>query len=344
MGELLTRRDEQILGCLIDAYIHTAEPVGSRRISKNRRMDLSSATIRNILSDLEEMGYLHQPHTSAGRIPTEKGLRYYVNSILQVKKLTAREKGEIRRRYQISGMDISNAMEKTSKMLSGLSHHVSLVTAPKLIGSVLQYIEFIRIERDKVLVICVSRNGMVQNKVIEVEEDYSQEQLDKYSRYLDDILSGFSLPEVRDRIAREMEREKNAYDSMLSQALKLGHKALSTETESEIYIDGTINMFDYPEFSEIKKMKNLFNAFEEKNRIITLLDKAISAEGMHILIGSETKLKEMEGCSLITSPYRRGDYVIGTLGVIGPKRMDYVKVIPIVGYAATLLSEALTFS
>jgi heat-inducible transcriptional repressor len=344
MGEVLTRRNKRILGCLIDEYIYTAEPVGSRKISKKRDMDLSSATIRNILSDLEEMGYLHQPHTSAGRIPTEKGLRYYVDSILHVKKLTSREKGEIRRRYQISGVDISNVMKKTSKMLSGLSHHVSLLTAPRFIDSVLQYIEFIRIDRDRVPVICVSKNGTAQNKVIEVEEDYSQEQLDKYSRYLDDILSGCSLPELRDTIAREMEREKNAYDSMLSQALKLGHKALSTETESEIYIDGTINIFDYPEFLEIEKMKNLFNTFEEKSCIITLLDKAISAEGVQIFIGSETKLKEMEGCSLITSPYKRGNYVIGTLGVIGPKRMEYVKVIPIVDYTATLLSEALAFS
>ena len=338
---VMEERNKQILTSVINEYVLTAEPVGSRKLAKKYNINLSSATIRNVMSDLEDMGLLHQPHTSAGRIPTEKALRFYVNSILKVKDLKLREKDRIRKRYQFSELEASAIIKQTSEVLSVLSHQMSIISAPKIIGTVLKHIEFIKISTNRILVIFVSQSGFVQNRIVEDKEDISQDELDKYTNYLGDILVGISLEEVREKLDEEMQKEKITYDRLLSKALQLSKKALAEELEPELYLGGKINLLESPEFSEVGRMKTLLQALEEKNLLLTLLDKTMDAEGVQIFIGSEVQLSDMQTLSIITSPYRQGKNVVGALGIIGPTRMDYLNLIPIVEYSAQLVTEFL---
>ena len=338
---VLEERNKQILTSVINEYVLTAEPVGSRKLAKKYNINLSSATIRNVMSDLEELGLLHQPHTSAGRIPTEKALRFYVNSILKVKDLKLREKDRIRKQYQFSELEASDIIKQTTEVLSVLSHQMSIISAPKIIGTVLKHIEFIKISSNRILVIFVSQSGFVQNRIVEDQEDISQDELDKYSRYLGELLVGISLEEVREKLDEEMQKEKIAYDQLLSKALQLSKKALGEELEPELYMGGKINLLESPEFAEVGRMKTLLQALEEKNLLLTLLDKTMDAEGVQIFIGSEVQLSDMQTLSIITSPYRQGKNVVGALGIIGPTRMDYLKLIPIVEYSAQLVTEFL---
>ena len=338
---VMEERNKQILTSVINEYVLTAEPVGSRKLAKKYNINLSSATIRNVMSDLEDMGLLHQPHTSAGRIPTEKALRFYVNSILKVKDLKLREKDRIRKRYQFSELETSAIIKQTSEVLSVLSHQMSIISAPKIIGTVLKHIEFIKISTNRILVIFVSQSGFVQNRIVEDKEDISQGELDKYTNYLGDILVGISLEEVRAKLDEEMQKEKIAYDQLMSKALQLSKKALAEELEPELYVGGKINLLESPEFSEVGRMRTLLQALEEKNLLLTLLDKTMDAEGVQIFIGSEAQLSDMQTLSIITSPYCQGKNVVGALGIIGPTRMDYLNLIPIVEYSAQLVTEFL---
>jgi heat-inducible transcriptional repressor len=341
MSDLMNERDRQILQSLIDEYILTAEPVGSRRISKKYHLDLSSATIRNVMADLEEMGYLHQPHTSAGRMPTEKGFRFYVDSILEVRELTRGEKEYIRRKYEISTMDVSEIMRENSIALSKLSQNISIIMAPRFTSTILKHLEFLKISEHRILVILVSQSGIVQNRIIESGEDVLQDDLNRYSNYLNELFVGLSLEEVKEKLIDEMTKEKAMYDELLSKALKLGEQALSREEETEVYIEGKINIFNYPEFAEIERMKTLIKTFEEKSKIVKLLNKTLIAKGVQIFIGSENQLPELQDCALITSSFSQGKHVLGTLGVIGPTRMNYCKIIPVVDYTAKLISKIL---
>jgi heat-inducible transcriptional repressor len=338
---VLGDRDRQILTSVINEYILTAEPVGSRNISRRYDIKLSSATIRNVMSDLEEMGFLHQPHTSAGRIPTEKALRFYVDSILKVKSLDPREKDRIRKKYKFSELEAADLIKQTSEVLSVLSHHVSIVSAPKLVGTILKHIEFIKISRNRILVIFVSQSGFVQNRIIEDKDDIAQDELDKYTNYLGEILVGVSLEQVRGKIEEEMKKEKIAYDQLLSRALQLTQKVFGKEKEPELFMEGQANLLECPEFSEVGRMKTLLQALEEKKLLLHLLDKTMGAAGIQIFIGSEVPVSEMQTLSVITSPYRQGEKVVGALGIIGPTRMNYLKLIPIVEYSAQLLTEFL---
>lgn len=341
VDDIMSPRNKQILTSLINEYILTAEPVGSRSLAKKYNINLSSATIRNVMSDLEEMGLLHQPHTSAGRIPTERGMRFYVDSILKVRRLTVSEKNRIRKKYQFSELEASDLIKQTSEVLSVLSHHMSIVSAPKVIGTILKHIEFIKINKNRILVIFVSQSGFVQNRIIEDPDDISQSELDRYNNYLNETLVGISLEEVRQKIEEEIKKGKIIYDQLLSKALQLSKKALGKEFKPELYIEGQVNLLECPEFSEVEKMKTLLHALEEKNILVNLLTKARDAEGVQIFIGSEAQLPDMQTLSIITSPYHYGKNVIGALGIIGPTRMNYLKLIPIVEYSAQLVTEFL---
>lgn len=341
VDEIISTRNKQILTSLINEYILTAEPVGSRSLAKKYNINLSSATIRNVMSDLEDMGLLHQPHTSAGRIPTERAMRFYVDSILKVKRLSAPEKNRIRKKYQFSELEASDIIKQTSEVLSVLSHHMSVVSAPKIIGTILKHIEFIKISKNRILVIFVSQSGFVQNRIIEDQDDIPQDELDKHNNYLNETLVGISLEEVSAKIEDEIIKEKIMYDQLLSKALELSKKALGKEFKPELYIEGQVNLLECPEFSEVEKMKTLLHALEEKNLLVNLLTKARDAEGVQIFIGSEAQLPDMQTLSIITSPYRYGKNVVGALGIIGPTRMNYLKLIPIVEYSAQLVTEFL---
>ncbi len=341
MSTVLDKRFKKVLELIIMDYICSAEPVGSRTICKRYGIQLSPATVRNVMADLEDLGFLWQPHTSAGRIPTDKAFRFYVDEILNVRGLNQTERAKIRREYRISQYDIPEMMRETSRILSGLSHYTGVVLTPKIASTIFKHIQFIRLSTDQILAVFVASTGTVQNRIIQMDNNLSQDELDKISRYLNEMLEGLTLAQVREKILKEMEGERIAYDRLMKQALKLGHKAFSSQEEKELYIDGKMNILDDPEFANIEKMKGLFRAFEEKSLLITLLDKCLAAKGIHVTIGSESECSEMEDFSLVSSPYGRIDRRLGILGILGPRRMNYSRVIPLVEYTAQLLTEIL---
>jgi len=337
----LSERLRQVLQMVIEGYILSAEPVGSRTIAEKSNLHLSPASIRSIMSELEALGLLYQPHTSAGRIPTEKGFRIYVDSILNVHELSDQEQNEIRYFYSIHEIEGTELFRETSRILSSSSHYLGVVLAPRMSSVVLQHMEFVKLRRHQVLAILVSTTGLVYNRVIEVEEDLSQSELDHLSDYLNSFLAGLTLYQVREKLIEQMRVEKGNYDRLLEQALKLGEKAFSSIDETDVFIEGKTNILNEPEFGNVSRMTDLFRAFEEKATMVKLLDQFMDPKGVQIAIGSETQVEEMETCSLVTSTYGCGGRVWGALGVIGPRRMNYSKIIPLVDYSAKVLTEIL---
>jgi len=342
MFETLTERDRRVLQAIITDYIQTAQPVGSRIVSKKYKMGLSPATIRNVMADLEELGFLTQPHLSAGRVPTDKAYRFFVDTILSMRKLNLEEKGNIEKGLLLEGNpDINEVMKRASHLLSLLSKQTGVVLAPRFGSKIFKHIEFIKLRDRRILVIIVSRTGEVQNKLILADEEMSQDELDKYSRYLSEIMGGLSLAEAKQKIVEEMKKEKVVFDKLMYRALQLSQKALEDEGEGDLFIEGKTNIMQSPEFADMEKMRGLLEAFEEKTKIVKLLDKALSAQGIQIFIGAENELNEMMHCSVVAAPYSRENYTLGILGVIGPTRMDYSNIIPVVDYTARIVGQIL---
>ena len=340
MDLTLSQRSRQILEAIVEDYIVTAEPVGSSAVAKRHAMPLSSATVRNVMSTLEELGLLTSPHTSAGRVPTEKGFRFYVDSLISLRNISHKEKKEILKRYKETGGNLTSVLRETSRTLSSLSNYTGIVVAPRFNSSLFRQIEFIKLGHQKILAIMVSCNGTVQNRILDSSEEYTTDDLVRMGNYLNGILEGLTIGQVRQKLIDEMKSDKSRYDAIMSGALKLSEKALP-ETEQEIFIAGQSKIISHPEFSDIEKMKEIFEAFEEKGRLLELLGSCMDAQGVQIFIGAETPLKEMAGMSLITSTYMTGNDTIGLLGGIGPTRMGYSTVIPIVDYTAKVVSRLL---
>jgi heat-inducible transcriptional repressor len=340
MNDILSERSRQILEAVIDDYIRTAEPVGSRTVTRRHGLALSPATVRNVMSDLEEMGFLSSPHTSAGRVPTDKAFRFYVDSLLQIRAITEIQQEEIRRQYQVPGRDVGEILKETSRILSSISNYIGIVVAPRFAANVFRQIEFVKLCGKRILVILVSESGIVQNRVIEAEEDLSAEDLVRMTNYLNNLLQGLTIAEVKARIVREMEDEKVRYDKLLTRALKLSEVTLE-ESAADVFIEGQVNILEQPEFADVERMKEIFHTFEEKSQLINLLDCCMKADRVNIFIGSENFLSRMNQMSVITASYASGPNTLGVLGVIGPTRMGYDRVIPIVDYTARMLSELL---
>jgi heat-inducible transcriptional repressor len=340
MNDTLSERSRQILEAIIDDYIRTAEPVGSRTVTRHHGLSLSPATVRNVMSDLEEMGFLASPHTSAGRVPTDKAFRFYVDSLLQVRAIDQDQQDAIRSRYRGRSHDVGEILKDTSRILSSISHYIGIVIAPRFAADVFRQIEFVQLCDRRILAILVSESGVVQNRIIESEEKLNSEDLVRMSNYLNNLLKGLAISEVKKRLVKEMEDEKVRYDVLLSRALMLSEQTLD-DSSAEVFIEGQVNILEQPEFADVEKMKDIFRAFEEKSQLITLLDRCMDAERVNIFIGAENFLSRMSRMSVITAPYASGPNTLGILGVIGPTRMGYDKVIPIVDYTARILSELL---
>lgn len=340
MQDGINLRSRQILETIIEDYISSAEPIGSSAIRSRHGLSLSPATIRNVMADLEEMGYLSSPHTSAGRVPTEKAYRFYVDSLLAVRGVDRGEREEIRRRCSMAGKDVDGVFREISQMLSSVSHYMGIVAAPSFSANVFRQMEFIRLGSRRILAILVSQSGSVQNRIIELEKDIPADELLKMANYLNGMLHGLTIFQVKGRIVKEMESERIRYDGLLANALRLSQQALD-DLDDEIFIEGQANILDLPEFADVQKMKEIFRAMEQKSQLLALLDKCLKAPGVNIFIGSESHMNSMSGMSLITSTYVSGKNTLGVLGVIGPTRMGYGKVIPIVDYTARLLTRLL---
>ncbi len=334
----LNERSQNILEAIVKDYIASAEPVGSRAITRRHNFNLSPASVRNVMADLEEMGLLCSPHTSAGRIPTEKGFQYYIDTLLQVRDLTDTQKKQLRKSYRFSGMKMEDIMQEVGRILSGLSKYAGLVMVPKFASTVFRQIEFVRLSHGRLLVIYVSETGLVQNKVIKADSNLDQRQLEKISNYLNRELNGLTIQEVREKLKKEMKEEKTLYDQLRKKALSLSCAALQDEVEDQLYVTGTSLMLEQPEFSSPDEMRRLIQTFESKKILIDLLDRSQSAQGVQIFIGSDIDLK---GCSLISANFSNRKGALGALGVVGPMRMDYSQVVPIVDFTAQLVSRVL---
>jgi len=341
MAYRLDERKWRVLRAVIRDYILTALPVGSEKITKKYRLNMSPATARNIMAYLEEKGFLEQPHVSSGRIPTDLGFRYYVDALMDPKPLRREVKDLIVSRFQDTTQGVGEIMQETSRILSHITRYTGVVSAPRLSQTVFDRIEFIRLDSARILAVLISNTGVLYNRILEGVSGFSQKDLNQAAEYFNLYIKRLSLSEAKEKIIEQMETEKIQYDRILGRLWSL-KKWVREEDRTEVYIDGQSNILDYPEFSDdVKKMKVLLNAFEEKEMLLQLLDKAMGGEGIQVYIGIESQWNEMAECSLIFSSYYQGGVPQGTLGVIGPKRMDYSRVIPLVEFAAKAVGEKL---
>lgn len=337
---MLSERNKNILAEIINNYVLFGDPVGSVKIARTTGLGLSPASIRNAMSDLEELGYLSHPYTSAGRIPTEKAYRYYVDSLLPVKGLSKGEKRTIENRFS-SSLALPEALHESSRLLSSLCHQMSVVMMPAFNNIIFKRIEFIRMGKERLLAILVSKTGLVINKVFDMDGDIAESDLEQINNYLNSILSGLSIREVKHKIIEEMRQEKALYNKLLARALTLGAELIKDEPEGEFHLEGRANIFNQPEFADLERMKHIFSTFEEKSILLDILDKALNSEDLNVWIGDESGMSALSGLSLITSSYGTNDRKLGCIGVLGPTRMDYSRLIPIVSYTAERLSNTI---
>lgn len=314
-------RYREILGQVVTDYIGTATAVGSKQISNEISQRLSPATIRNVLKDLEEMGYLKQPHTSAGRVPTEKGLRFYVDTFVERNPLSENEQQEIQQQYALPEKDIRSLMQKTSRVLATLSQCVSLVLTPKLERTVFKHIEFLPLSQGRLLGIFVSQTGNVENRIIEINEELNYRELEKINNYCNASFIGLTLEEAKEKLVKELTNAHLEYDRLLSKALSLSHDFLNTLPPSELVTEGIIN---------------------EKEQLLKIMDSCLASPGIRIFIGAESQCSATKDLSLITATYAQGEKLLGTLGVIGPTHMNYSKMISIVDFTAKMVSNLLS--
>jgi len=337
----LEERNREILKLIIRSYVTSGEPVGSRTLAKSMDWRFSPATIRNVMADLEDEGYLAQPHTSAGRIPSEKGYRFYVDHLADSGRLSKSDERYVSRMLAESYTP-EDVMLRASVVLSTISKNVGIVIAPPMGATILKHIEFLDLSDGKILVIFVSTSGVVQRKLIRVGERYTQEELDKAGRYLVEKFSGKTLTEIRNELLRMMQAERSLFDRMLSLLQTWGETLGQPASAEGIYLQGATNIMNQPEFADVERMRMLFQMFEEKGRLVKILNECIASsppEGVRIVIGSELGVPDMRDFTLITASYASMDHTTGFLGIIGPTRMEYERGISLVEYLGRLVGE-----
>jgi len=334
-------RAQHFLKALIERYIRDGQPVGSRTLSKETGLDLSPATVRNVMADLEDLGLVSSPHTSAGRVPTVLGYRLFINSLLTVKQLADQEIDAMRRQLDAFG-DASALVASASQLLSGVTHLAGVVMMPRHDRNVFRQIEFLPLSGNRVLAILVTSEGEVHNRIVHTDRLYSPAQLEQAANYLNEMFTGRNMHEVRKRLLADLKRTHEHMDQIMTRAVAIAQRVVeAAEGTDDCFIAGQTNLMEFDELASMERLKQLFDVFTEKNQILHLLDRCIRAEGVQIFVGEESGYQLLDDCSLVTAPYRIDDQVIGVLGVIGPKRMDYPRVIPIVDVTARLLSAAL---
>ena len=331
---MLDERAKLLLKALVERYIAEGQPVGSRTLSKASGLELSPATIRNVMADLEELGLIVSPHTSAGRVPTAKGYRLFVDTMLTVQ------------RHQLNAPELApeqpqKVIANAAQLLSNLSQFVGVVMAPRR-ASVFRHIEFLRLSQGRLLVISVSPEGDVQNRVIFTDVDYTPTQLIETANFLNTHYAGMTMEQVRERLKTEVERLRGEVAALMQAAVNVGSEALS-QAQDDVVISGERNLLAVSEFSsDMHNLRRAFDLFEQKTQILRLLDVSSQAEGVRIFIGGESQVMPFEDLSVVSAPYEVDGQVVGTLGVIGPTRMAYDRMIEIVDITSRLVSNALS--
>ena len=347
-------RGQVILTAIINEHFVTGEPVGSKVLAERfaNASGLSSATIRNVMGELEEMGMLEQPHTSAGRIPTDKGYRFYVDNLLGVLSITNDDLRLIGEEYGLNSLDAETPdrlMERTSHLLSALSNNVGIVVSPSLASDRLQHIEFVNLSDNRILVVLVSAPNIVHNKIIRLNVAFTKEELERTANYLNAEYTGKSLAEIRAEIMRLMHEEKALFDNLLQTAVILCSESIGDDTsQAEVFVDGTSNILSKSDFADLERLRELLRTIGEKSRLMQILTECIerdtAAKGdISVVIGSENRTPSLQNCTLISAPYRIGNSsAVGTLSVLGPTRIEYARMISIVSYVAKTLEKMMS--
>jgi len=338
----LNERSRHLLNALIERYIRDGHPVGSRTLARDTGLDLSPATIRNVMADLEELGFLHSPHTSAGRTPTVRGYRFFVDSLLQANP-SHNEEIEALWQHLTPHQNTTDLVQSVSALLSGVTRLVGVVMVPRPQSLTLRQVEFLPLTDNRVLTVLVINEQEVQNRVIYTKRQYTSEELQQAANYLNAHCRGQAIHHIRTGLLREMKSAQEAVDAMMQAVIEMASQTFTVdEPESEDYVlAGQTNLMGVDELADMEKLRHLFEAFNRKQDILHLFDQCLHAQGVKIFIGSEAGCGVLEDCSVVTAPYSIEDKVLGVLGVIGPTRMAYDRVIPVVDMTAKLLASAL---
>jgi heat-inducible transcriptional repressor len=337
----LDERHRRILFAVVTEYIASGKPVGSRRIAKRYAIKLSPATIRNVLADLEDAELLHQPHTSAGRVPTDAGFRSFVDAMAVAGEISNAHRTALMQRLQDlePGVD---AVRETGQLLSRLTETATIIARPPVMEATLEQLRFIRLGGGRTLAVLVTRSGAIENRVVVTELEIDAPSLERVNNYLGELVHGRTLHAVRDALAGRIATDQGQYELLRKQAQEMVEATVQGELEpARVVIEGQGALFDRPEFGDAEKIRGFLSAFEEKQKLLELLEQTLLADGVQVFIGSEAALDEVSDISVISSSYRRDGSNVGSLAIVGPTRMDYRKYVPLVGFAANVLSDVL---
>ena len=337
-------RGQHLLRVLIQRYIRDGQPVGSRTLSKDSKLDLSPATIRNVMSDLEELGLVSAPHTSAGRIPTPMGYRLFVDTLVRYQQPGHGEIKKIKQQIRGESDNTGALVTAVSSMLSDFTSMAGVVSVPKATQVTLRQIEFLPLSENRILAILVTNDREVQNRILHTDRNYNASELQQAQNFINEHYSGTDLLSVRERLLEDLEDTRNSMNQAMHDIIAVAHSAMDSAAHpnDEYVLAGETNLMDFAELSDVDTLKRLFDAFSRKRLILELLDRSINADGVQIFIGEESGYGIFEDCSVVTAPYHVDDETIGVLGVIGPTRMAYDRVVPIVDVTAKLLEAALS--
>jgi heat-inducible transcriptional repressor len=344
-GGELDRREREILRALVQDYIQTGEPVASQPLLARHGLECSPATVRAVMADLEELGFLEKPHASSGRIPTARGYRLFVDTLLKVRPPSQQDRERIER-LAAEASDVGALLDGTADLLHDLSHHAGVVTTPRPKTDPVRQLEFVRLRENRLLAVFVSSAGIVTNKLVQLEFPMEPGELERAANYLNEKLqqiqvAGSNLPELRERILSEMRADQSALSDLLQKALALAEQTFSDPGVERVLAHGEETFLDAPEFADVQKARALLRAFAEKDRILRMLDRVLSSQEVQIFIGAESEFAAVPDVSVVAARYGRGDRVLGTLAVVGPTRMNYARVIPLVDLTARQISRAL---
>lgn len=337
----LSDRSRQILFAVVTEYITSGKPVSSTTIARRYGVALSPATIRNVLADLVEAGFVHQPHTSAGRVPTDVGFRYFVDAMAVAQDISKTHREAVLSRLRALEPH-ADVMRETGQLLSSLTGTATVITTAGTAGAVLDQLRFIRLRQRQILVVLVQRSGTIENRVIPLAHDIGDGELERINNYVHELVSGRTLDDLRNTLAARVETERGRYELLRKQARQMVEAAVqSADNHGGVLIEGQGELFNRPEFTDPEKLRRYLSTFEDKERLLKLLDHTLDAKGVSVLIGAETNLDDIDDISVISSSYGAEGTTAGTVGIVGPTRMDYPRFVPLVGFTAKVLSDLL---
>ena len=338
-------REQHIFRLLVQQYIDEGNPVGSRTLSKMPGVNVSAASVRNVMGDLEELGLLSAPHTSAGRVPTSDGFRLFVDTMLQVQPMGEDDFGDLKSKLT-ADQDETALLKHATNYLSGFTNMAGVVTLPKRNATIFRQIEFLPLSEQRVLMILVVNEKNVQNRILTLDRDYTSDELQEIANYLNQKYSGRKLEELRDLLKTDLQKTRESMNQQMEKMIRVaGHVFDNDDSESEdVIVAGQTNLMNFSELSDVQSLRELFEAFNQKRDMYHVLERCINAEGVQIFIGQESGYNVLDMCSLVTSPYEVDGDVVGILGVVGPTRMAYDRVVPVVDVTSKLLSAALNSS